>query len=42
MKQYLIITKWTKRVVFRTSERWLALHWLENNNDPDVFKMVRA
>ena len=40
MRQYVIVTKWSQKPVFRTDSRWLALEWLEVNNEPDVFKMI--
>lgn len=42
MKQYVIVTKWSNKPVFRTDSRWLALEWLENNNDPDIFKLAKV
>jgi len=38
-----IQTKWTNVVVFQTTERLIAIDWLEvNNNDPEVFKLVKV
>lgn len=39
---YEIQTIWTNMVVYRTTSRGDALYWLENNNDPIVFKLVRV
>jgi len=39
---YEIRTIWTDKVVYRTTERGNALHWLEENNDPIIFKLVRV
>jgi hypothetical protein len=40
--QYQIVTKWSNKVVFSAPNKFIALQWLEDNNDPDVFKMIRS
>lgn len=40
MTMYYITTRWTGKVVYTTTTRALALLWLEENNDPAVFKLV--
>ena len=39
---YEIRTMWTNLVIYRTTERALALYWLEENNQEGVFKLVRV
>jgi hypothetical protein len=39
---YEIQTKWTKKVVYRTTERLNALYWLEENNQEGVFILVKV
>jgi len=38
---YEIRTISTDKVVYRTTDRNNALHWLEENNNPICFKLVR-
>ena len=39
---YEIQTKWSKMVVYRTTERANALYWLEENNQEGIFVLVRV
>lgn len=39
---YQIQCKWSHLVVYSTLERSLALDWLEANNDPQVFIIVKV
>ena len=39
---YEIRTKWSKKVVYRTTERANALYWLECNNQEEMFEMVKV
>ena len=38
---YEIRTRWTNMIVYRTLKRDDALLWLEHNNTPNVFRLVR-
>jgi len=39
---YEIQTKWSKMVVYRTTVRANALHWLVENNEEGVFVLVKV
>lgn len=39
---YEIRTRWSNKVVYRTTERANAAYWLEENNAEGVFKLVRV
>jgi len=37
-----IRTKWSKKVVYKTTERVMALYWLQENNQEGLFELVRV